>query len=294
MRPSHLRTAAMLAAFVLGGIFPAAHVASGLIRPLITWMLFLVFLEVTLQRAAFRRSHVWLVVANLAMAAAAYGAGLPWSEELALAGFFTALAPTAIAAASITAYLGGRVDYVVAAFCLSNAVVGALLPVLIPLAVAGAHVGLGDVAGRVFGVLLVPLLLALVVRRLVPGAPAWAARHRGLSFWPWVAVLFLATANAVEFVRTHPEIGALKLGAVAALSAVICAASFGLGRILGRPDRVREASQALGQKNTTLSLYFALTYAGPLVAMGPTFYVLFHNLYNSWQMYRQTRSQAAR
>ena len=28
------------------------------------------------------------------------------------------------------------------------------------------------------------------------------------------------------------------------------------------------------------------SYINPLVAMGPTFYVLYHNLYNTWQIYR--------
>jgi BASS family bile acid:Na+ symporter len=30
-------------------------------------------------------------------------------------------------------------------------------------------------------------------------------------------------------------------------------------------------------------------YANPLVALGPTFYVLWHNLWNSWQLYRAER-----
>ncbi len=50
--------------------------------------------------------------------------------------------------------------------------------------------------------------------------------------------------------------------------------------------RAAECSQALGQKNTTLSIYLALTYASPIAALGPTFYVLWHNLWNAWQLYR--------
>ncbi|HQL21587.1 MAG TPA: hypothetical protein PLY49_07505, partial [Opitutaceae bacterium] len=62
-----------------------------------------------------------------------------------------------------------------------------------------------------------------------------------------------------------------------------------LGYLIGRPDFSREASQALGQKNTTFTIYLALTYANPLVALGPTFYVLWHNLWNSWQLQRASR-----
>jgi BASS family bile acid:Na+ symporter len=31
---------------------------------------------------------------------------------------------------------------------------------------------------------------------------------------------------------------------------------------------------------------FGLTYANLLIALGPTFYVLWHNLRNSWQLHR--------
>jgi hypothetical protein len=30
--------------------------------------------------------------------------------------------------------------------------------------------------------------------------------------------------------------------------------------------------------------WIALTFINPLVAMGPTFYILYHNLYNSWPL----------
>ena len=69
-------------------------------------------------------------------------------------------------------------------------------------------------------------------------------------------------------------------------AALVCAANFAVGRLLGGKKFSREASQALGQKNTTLTIYLALTYASPLIALGPTFYVIWHNLWNSWQLHR--------
>jgi BASS family bile acid:Na+ symporter len=76
---------------------------------------------------------------------------------------------------------------------------------------------------------------------------------------------------------------------VAALSLLTCIASFTLGRLIGGRAFAPEASQALGQKNTTFTIYLAMTYANPLVALGPTFYVLWHNLWNSWQLHRHHR-----
>ena len=71
------------------------------------------------------------------------------------------------------------------------------------------------------------------------------------------------------------------LFAVAALSLLTCVASFALDRLIGGRAFAREASQSLGQKNIPFTIYLAMTYANPLVALGPTFDVLWLNLWNS-------------
>ena len=73
------------------------------------------------------------------------------------------------------------------------------------------------------------------------------------------------------------------------ISALVCIANFAIGWWIGGREFRREASQALGQKNTTFTIYLALTYASPLVALGPTFYVVWHNLWNSWQLHLAAR-----
>jgi BASS family bile acid:Na+ symporter len=70
------------------------------------------------------------------------------------------------------------------------------------------------------------------------------------------------------------------------VSLLVCIANFALGRLIGGKEFHREASQTLGQKNTAYTIYLALTYANPLIALGPTFYVIWHNLWNSWQLHR--------
>ena len=67
------RTAAILAAIVLGALLPQAHTAAWLIRWLVIGMLFVVFLQTRFSRESLHRSHVFLLAANLAIAAAAWG-----------------------------------------------------------------------------------------------------------------------------------------------------------------------------------------------------------------------------
>jgi BASS family bile acid:Na+ symporter len=102
----------------------------------------------------------------------------------------------------------------------------------------------------------------------------------------WVTAIFLITANASDFIRQHAETPHRVLLQIALASLLVCIANFSVGRWIGGREFSREASQSLGQKNTTFTIYLALTYASPVVALGPTCYVIWHNLWNSWQLRR--------
>lgn len=288
MHPGLTRTAAILLAIVAGAFVPQAHVASGLIRWLVMTMLFLVFLQTTLTRSTLHRTHLWLLVANIAMGFVGWGFGwLVGGRDVALAAFFAGITPTATAAPVIVGFLRGRVDYVIAGFLLTNLVITALLPVLLPIVIGHATPEVfGQVLGSVTLVVFAPMGAAWLVRRGYPAAAAWPAHLRNLSFGMWVTAIFLITANASHFLRQQSALPPAVLPKIVITTMVICAANFALGRLLGGREFRREASQMLGQKNTTYTIYLALTYASPLVALGPTCYVLWHNLWNSWQLRR--------
>ena len=75
---------------------------------------------------------------------------------------------------------------------------------------------------------------------------------------------------------------------IAAVSLVLCLLGFITGRIIGGKRLFLESSQSLGQKNTTLTIYLALTYASPAAALGPAFYVIWHNSWNAYQLWKRT------
>ena len=251
-------------------------------------MLFLVFLQTRLSRSAVTRSHLVLLAANIAMGFVAWGAGwLIGGTEVALSAFFCGITPTAIAAPVIISFLRGRVDYVVAAFVLTNITIAALLPLLLPIVLGRATPeAFAQVLASVGLVVFVPMLAAWCVRTIHARAAEWPGRLRNLSFSLWVTAMFLITANASDFVRAHADAPHRVLAQIAASSLLVCIANFALGRVIGGRDFPREASQSLGQKNTTFTIYLALTYASPLVALGPTCYVIWHNLWNSWQLHQ--------
>jgi bile acid:Na+ symporter, BASS family len=285
------RTAAILLAITLGALLPQAHVFAGAIRWLVIGMLFLVFLQTRLSRSTLQRTHLILLGTNIAMGFAAWALG--WAlggRDIALAAFFCGITPTAIAAPVIISFLRGRVDYVVASFMLTNITIAALLPVLLPIVLGRATPeAFAHVSGSVAIVVFVPMTVAWTLRRVYPKAGEWPGKLRNVSFSMWVTAMFLITANASDFLRQHAETPMLVLAKIAASSLIVCIASFALGQVIGGREFSREASQSLGQKNTTFTIYLALTYAGPVVALGPTCYVIWHNLWNSWQLHRAAR-----
>lgn len=287
------RTAAILTAITLGGLVPQAHVFAGSIRWLVISMLFIVFLQSRLSRSALNRRHFILLAANIALGFAGWGLGwLIGGRDIALAAFFCGITPTATAAPVIISFLRGRVEFVVAAFLLTNLTIAALLPVLLPIALGRAtpeafrHVSM-SVALIVFA----PMLLAWLVRSIYPRASVWPARLRNVSFGIWVTAMFLITSNASHFVRQQVDAPRAVLLQIAAASLLVCIGSFATGRFVGGREFPREASQALGQKNTAFTIYLALTYASPVVALGPTCYVIWHNLWNSWQLHLAGRRE---
>lgn len=273
---------------LLGVFVPQAYVAQGAIRWLIMVMLFAVFLGARFARDALHRSHLGLLAVNVAVGFAAWGLGW-WvgGSDVALAGFFAGITPTAAAAAVITGFLRGRVEYVIAAFLLTNLVIAALMPVLLPLVLGhpAPHV-FAQVAGSVASIVFAPMAAAWLLRFIHPPAAAWPRRLANGTFAVWVVNLFLITANASHFVRSQLDLPMEVIGRIALLTGGVCAANFALGRVIGGREFAREASQSLGQKNTAFTIYLAMTYASPLVALGPTCYVVWHNLWNSWQLHR--------
>jgi BASS family bile acid:Na+ symporter len=288
MQPGILRTFALVAGMLLGALVPQAHAASWAIRWLVMAMLFLVFLQTRVSRDAIHRSHLVLLAANVAMGFVAWGVGwLAGGREVALAAFFAGITPTATAAPVVMSFLRGRVDYVIAAFVLTNLVIAALLPGLLPVVLGRPTPdAFAQVLGTVGLVVFAPMGVAWLLRWLHPPAGQWPQRLHNVSFGMWVLALFLITANASHFIRGHPELPRIALAEIALATGVVCAANFALGRVIGGRAFPREASQSLGQKNTTLTIYLALAYANPLVALGPTCYVVWHILWNSWQLHR--------
>jgi BASS family bile acid:Na+ symporter len=284
---SYNKVLGLLLMIVLGVLFPQFHGLSIYIQYLLMIMLFFAFLDIEIHPRSFQKGVIWVVLANIAVAFTAYLILRPINLNLALAAFITGIAPTAIAAPVIISFIQGQVEYVVSAVLLSNVVMSLLLPVALPFIVGDVvQISVWQVLKPVLITMFVPLLLSQLSRRL-PQQPQSVIRSgKRFSFAIWLFALFIMCAKAADFLRNDVTASLFTVLSIAFISLLICIIDFSLGALLGGERYRLESSQSLGQKNNSFVIWIALTFINPLVAMGPTFYILYHNIYNSWQIYR--------
>jgi BASS family bile acid:Na+ symporter len=281
------RTLGLMLAIVAGILIPQAAVFSGLIEYMVFGMMFLSFVGLKFERSALRPSLLAVLVANVCVALTAFFMLRRVDSTLALVGFMTGISPTAISAPVVMALLERRVDYVVAAVLLTNIGMALIVPFLLPwLGGNQVHVSMWEVLWSVALVVILPLILARLVRFLPQPAQKSFYRAKGFTFILWISSLFLIVSKASHFIHNNVSVSLTFLGQIALISFILCVINFSLGALLSGREFRRETSQVLGQKNLSFTIWLALTFINPIVALGPTFYIIFHHTYNSFQLYR--------
>ena len=88
----------------------------------------------------------------------------------------------------------------------------------------------------------------------------------------------------------HSDVPVSTLWWLVVISLVCCIFQFWLGRKIGEHygDKVT-AGQALGQKNTVMAIWMGYTFFSPVTSMVGGFYSIWHNVFNSYQLYQHKR-----
>lgn len=259
---------------------------------LIFVMLLITFCKIELRN--FRVSAMtWLLLAvQMLGALAAYFAILPVNEVLAQGAFICIFCPTATAAPVITAMLGGDIQRLVTYSLVSNIAVAATAPLLFTM--MGGDVSFVEstitIASKVLPLILGPLAAAIVLKKVLPDAHRTLAYRQGISFYIWAFSLIIVVGRAVSFMLAKPADRIPLMTALALVSLLFCSLQFVVGRRIGAScgDKIAGA-QGLGQKNTVLAIWMALSYLNPLSSVAPAAYVAWQNIINSTQIYFKMR-----
>lgn len=266
------------------------HYVSFLSKYLIFIMLLITYCRV--KAADFHTGPYiwWLLLVQIIGAAGVYFAVAPLSPELAQGAFICIFCPTATAAPVITGMLGGSVSKVATYSLFSHIAVALLAPPLLSYMEPEGGITFLDsvttISVNVLPLILGPLALALLMQRFAPSVHKGIAEHQGLSFYIWAVALIIVVGNSVSFLIRQPSSKLPEILLLGGTSLLICILLFSIGRKIGGiyGDRISGA-QSLGQKNTVLAIWLALTYLDPVVSAAPAAYVAWHNTVNSYQIY---------
>jgi BASS family bile acid:Na+ symporter len=205
------------------------------------------------------------------------------------------ICPTASAAGVITDRLGGNLASTVTYLVMINVAATFLIPLVIPVVNPSAQMGfwhyVGHIALKVFPVLILPGLLAWLIRytthRLQRALMRWASN----SFYIWGVGLTLALVLATRALLLS-GLDLWSIAGIVVVSVVACFFQFWAGHRFHRKKvESLTAGQALGQKNTGFLIWLGYNYMTPVTSVAGGLYAIWQNLYNSWELYQKERGK---
>lgn len=292
----------MLPISMLGGVL--LHDFMGKIEFIAPYLIFIMLLITfcKVKPSEFRITRLsWLLLSVQVLGAiGVYMALRPWNEDIAQGAFICLFCPTATAAPVITGMLGGSVPRLATFSIVSNITVALLAPLLFTQMAATGNAGLDiittsmTIGAKVAPLIIVPLALAFTLLYTAPRVHREIAQRQSLSFYIWAVSLFIVVGRAVSFIMAEPADRIGEMIILAIVSGILCCLQFWAGRRIGNRcgDKIAGA-QGLGQKNTVLAIWMALTFLNPICSVAPAAYVAWQNTINSIQLYRKSKRDGA-
>lgn len=199
------------------------------------------------------------------------------------------IAPVAAAAPVVMAKLGGKLEQMTTYTFISNFITALLIPVCFPLIDKAANVSFLTafltILHEVCMVLVLPMLLAYIVKHGMKRLHRWVVSINDLSYYMWGGSLLIVSGTTAKNIA-HADTSLTFLLIIALLGLVLCVIQFAVGRFIGHYfGATTESGQALGQKNTAFAIWIAYTYLNPLSSIGPGCYILWQNIINSVEIW---------
>ncbi len=266
-------------------------------------ILLVTFCKVDFRKLLPVKWHFWiglqqvafvLIIAGMAIGFGMTGKGLILMESILVC----IISPCAAAAAVVTAKLGGNLEEMTTYTFLSNFISALLIPICFPLLPdAGSNADISffplflKILWRVSTVLLLPMLIAYIIKRFAKRLHKMITGVKDLSYYMWGGSLIIVSGTTMMNIldaREHSSV--LFIAIVASMSLILCIIQFATGRYIGHYfDKIVEAGQSLGQKNTAFAIWVATAFLNPLSSVGPGCYILWQNIINSIEIWMQRK-----
>lgn len=279
---------------MLAGIFlwqPLSYL-SFLIPFMIFGMLFFTFVKISPASIRLAPTHMLIMVLQVILAILFYIIFNPLNAILAQGFLICFLAPAATASSVVIGILNGDIGYGTAYVLLSHILIAFIGPVIfsyidyvnLPFWQSVYHIFSG-----IIPLIIVPLLLAWIIKGVMPKISNRLFANSKLPYWFWITSLSLILAKTVKYIANQPDKDVALLILLCIVGLVSAVIQFYLGNKIGtfRVNRDTVTTrQSFGQKNTSLAIWMALSYLNPLCSIAPASYVIWQNLFNSYQIYQ--------
>ena len=267
------------------------HTAGMLTPTFIFLMLFFTFCRVDARKIRFSGMHIWLMLFQIVGSVAVYWALSYFSPVVAQGGMICVLAPVAMAAVVIGGMLGANIETMAAYSLLCNVVIAFVAPILLH-HFGNGECSMGQILQKVAPLLIAPFVAGQFCRFCLPKVSGWVSRHSQISFYVWLMSLVVIIGRTTCFILDYSEADRGIEIVLAAVALVICVVQFTTGRALGRKyGDAAAGGQSLGQKNTVLAVWISQSFLDPIASIAPTAYIVWQNLVNSYQIYRQGKRE---
>lgn len=297
--------------YLIFAFIPALGAASEFFSPIFDailplfmfFILFVTFCKVDFRKLIPVKWHFWIgvfqVLFVVIIVVAIMVFNITGEKLIMLESILTCIiCPCAAAAAVVTQKLGGNIEEMTTYTFLSNFITAILIPVCFPMIDKEADITFMDAFLKIFYevciVLLVPMLMAYIVKHYVRRLHRWIVSIKDLSYYTWGCSLMIVSGTTVKNI-VHADSSAGFIMLIAGSVLMLCIVQFAVGRYIGHFFRSTiNAGQALGQKNTAFAIWIAYTYLNPLSTVGPGCYILWQNTINSIEIWQKRKEDAAR
>lgn len=292
----------LLIAIVLGGIFHEffGYIDSKceyLLPALIFLMLFMSFSKLEGFSSKGWYWHLIAMAIQLVVGVGLYFAVRTYDEVLAVGISICVIVSPATASAVVVGLMNGNIAFSTAFLLIDSIMAAIALPLWL------AFIGAGGsaeeflpqslaIAEHTLVVVLIPLAIAMIVRKAYPKLRENLLRYTFINYYLWAFALMIIMGRSIDvFLSQEPEPDYKFAFESLVLSFLVCFCLIMGGKLLGG-DKATGISigQGLGQKNTVLAIWLASTFLHPLAMIVPTMYVISQNVINSVQLWYVNRS----
>lgn len=282
-----LKSVLILLALATGLLLPALGDYTFVLRPFLMALLFFSFINVKLDRNVF----AWQQLAAAALLPL-FGFGVyylsHWYDvDLALTLLLMGLAPTAVITPVLAQLMKRSAAYMVGAIIISSMVFMLVVPVILTwlLDVELSLAGLGVLIYTIGSIVIIPMLLAQVVRRVDGKLITFFRKISPYAFALFLINVAVAAGSLSHYLRHESATPWSFIWLTAGSIILLMLTKFLVGSHIAPKGQAVEGSLALGRKNTMLSIWIALEYLNPLIVLGPMIYILAQNVFVAVQIW---------